>query len=407
LSFCLLAGLASCLKEDVSVAPKEQAIVDYVDPEVVKTPEDKKKAETILQVTRVLRKIYKDRKVVEEVNAAIATGYYVDESVMLKDLLDPDNSPIYQLPEFNERKLKRGFVAGRFKTAFEQELGIPNSEQLRSEDYYFEENGVGIYFPYHEDTQYSSYPLTIVPATVEADQAYAQHPLCDELNPETYAYCSQSVLVNDDYASSLPTHVVNVTAGSTNSNGSSQACQGSFMIHIGYVRILDYHQYDKLISFNDSGGSEVIISRANSSQVAYPGPKITAFIVGSGKWVEISRRAIRNREWVSVWGSPYHATWNSGVFDQLIGIYEWDNSGSKVFTGTVTFPNWGGSNVQTPYEIQVQSKNAIINNQKYERSTFANLYSLYGQTPPYQTGWAPEWLSQDGHLQFTTVISCY
>lgn len=242
----LFAILASCVNEDVSIEERSESIVDYVDPEVIKTPEDIRKANAILQVTRTLRKIYKDPMIVEEVNAAIATGYYEDETVLIKDLLDPANSPIYQLPSFNERNKSRGFKPGSFKNEFEKELGVSFPIKAKTEDLYYTDNGISIYFPYHEDTQYSTYPVTVLAATVESDRAAAQHPLCDDLNATTFAYCNQTVMVSDDYASVNPTHITGMGATVSN-NTTNQSCQGAIQVKLGYIKVSG-RQYDKLIA---------------------------------------------------------------------------------------------------------------------------------------------------------------
>lgn len=242
------------MSDEVGQQKSEENFVDFVDMNVVKTQDDKKKANTILEVTRVLRKIYKDRQVVEEVNAAIATGYYEDETVLLKDLLNPQLSPIYQFQSFKDRSLAKGFKPEYFKVKFEEELGITNSPNVRTSDMYFDDNGVSIYFPYSEDTQYSTYPITVVAGTVESDQANASHPLCDDLNPTTYAYCSQTVTVNDNYASTNPTHIVGNGGTISENSTNSGSCNGAFNLHYGYIKFWTGYQYDKLISFTGNGG---------------------------------------------------------------------------------------------------------------------------------------------------------
>jgi hypothetical protein len=339
--------------------------------------------------------------VVEEVNATIATGYYEDETILLKDLLDPENSPVYQQKSFKDRQTARGFKVGLFKESFEKVLGISSSVVTRTSDLYFVDNGISIYFPYHEDTQYSTYPVTLVPATVESDRATVQHPLCDDLNAITLAYCSQTVMVNDDYASSSPTHIVGMGATLSNSTA-SQSCQGPVKVFIGYVKISG-HQYDKLISLNNNGGgSELRFVTAKSLQ---HNTTVTAFSKEQPQYV--TRKEIKNGTWVAVW-KELDGYWQTSSPDQFFGIYEHDvNKGTKYFTGQLTYADYYGTSTQSLFSIAASTGDNIVSNRIFTRYNFNYLANTYGQSPEYQTGYGPQYTSSDTFVTFSLPITCY
>ncbi len=399
--------LYSCVNDEVALQKNNEDIVDFVDPNVVKTPEDIRKANSIIEVTRVLRKIYKDRQVVEEVNAAIATGYYEDETVLLKDLLNPSTSPIYEFQSFKDRSVEKGFKPGSFKTNFEKELGISNSPYARTEDLYYYDNGVSIYFPYSEDTQYSTYPVTVVQGTVESDRASAQHPLCDDLNATTLAYCNQTVMVNDDYASINPTHIVG-NGGTLSNNTSSTSCSGSFKLHYGYIKFPYGYQYDKLISFTgDGGGSEMRFFVARTTQ---SNTTVTSSW-GLETEVYVTRKSIKNTNWISVWSGVFAyigGAWPANNTNLAFCVYEKDHSNppSIYFTGTLTSKDVYGNVFSNIYSIEAKSKNPIISNNVRERLWFLNQYNSLSNSPPYIQGYEPQFSSGDNNLVITYPISC-
>lgn len=171
-AFFLLLVL-SCEKSELFNLDRAP-LADAIDPAVVKTPDDIRKAETIVQFAKLLRRVYANHpQVVEEVNATIASGYYEDETVMVKDLLHPESSPIYRMQSFQDRMASNGVEVGSFKHALEEEFGMKISTNARVKDVYFIDDELSIYFPYHEITQYYTYPVTVASATTDANSVVA------------------------------------------------------------------------------------------------------------------------------------------------------------------------------------------------------------------------------------------
>lgn len=399
----------SCTSDEVDIQKNQEEFIDFVDTKIVKTSDDFKKANTILEVTRVLRKIYRDPQVVEEVNAAIATGYYEDEIVLLKDLLNPTTSLLYKLQSFKDRSLERGFKLGYFKTRFEEELGILKSPNVRTSDLYFEDNGVSIYFPYSQNTQYSTYPITVVAGTVESDQANAQHPLCDDLNSTTYAYCSQTVTVNDNYAAQNPTHIIGNGGAVIQNSTSSTSCNGAFNLHYGYIKFWTGHQYDKLISFTgNGGGSEMnfFVARTNHRNVT----TTSETNMGLDLTVYVTRKRIRDQNWVPIWTSVFFGTgslWPSHNTNLAFCVFEEDsgNVPTRYFTGTLTSMDANGS-FSNIYSIGAKSNDRIISNNVRDRVWFLNQHNSLGGTPPFIQGYEPQFSSDDNKIVITYPISC-
>ncbi|MBL7859831.1 MAG: hypothetical protein JNJ65_01635 [Cyclobacteriaceae bacterium] len=375
-------------------------VPDFVDETLIKSEADRQNMEAILTTTRVLRKIYKDRNVIEEVNAAIASDYYEDERVLLKDLLNPENSPIYQLPQFKERQLKRGFEVGIFKTSFERELGHQekSGENFRTNEEFFDDSGVSIYFPYHEQTQYTNYIYAIVPATVEADQQVIPMPYGPE--PDIINPPDHTMLVNDNYSEIYPTHIVGMGAETT-LNQTQQNC-ANLKVSIGKIKVLNQKQYDSFISFNgNGGGSEFFFIGVKAQSTTTP---ITSW--NNTAYHYVTRSAIRNGNWIDIWRT-LDQNWQSNSINQLFGIYEYDNtSDKKYFTGTLRFNN--GGITHHPYcNIEVTSKNGIINSRFFERTELTYQYNTFGNTPEFLNGFGPQYNSTDGNVLYSLPGSCY
>ncbi len=386
---------------DATTPQSVEPVADFVDPMVVKTPEDKVKAERVLAVIRILREIYKDPMVVEEVNAAVATGYYVDETILLKDLLNPENSPVYSMEVFIARKNARGFEIGSFKRAFETQVDTrPEARQLN--DDYFYEGGIYIYFPYHEYTGYLNQMPVVVGATVEADQAWAYQPYGPD--PDIVNPPGHMILVNDHYASMNQTHIVGDGGVEVHPQYAQQGCPGNggLRVSVGYIKV-SYHQYDPFISFNDGGGAEIRIGLARGSQ---DGSTVTSF----DRQIEVyvPRLKARRAEWVECW-EDIETSWGTNYPRLLFAVYEKDpTSDKKNFSGTLEYINPSGQTITSNYSINVRTRNVRISENHWLRSYLMGEYTQFGHQQQYILGFAPSW---EGNLHRVTRYSlpgsCY
>jgi hypothetical protein len=395
-SLLVIAMVGACIQEEPIQVTK--LVPDFVDETLIKSEADRQNMEAILTTTRVLRKIYKDRNVIEEVNAAIASGYYVDERVLLKDLLNPETSPIYQLPQFKERQVKLGFKIGSFKANFKKELGFVDGDEFRTKELFFDEGGVSIYFPYHEDTESTPYIYAVAPASVDANQQVIPMPYGpdpDIINPPDHV-----MLVDDNYASVYPTHVVGMGATLSNQT-SNQNCSGSIKINVGHVKIY-YEQYDRLFnpSWENGGGSEIDILTTSGGGANYNQTGIDRYVR-----VPVGRREIRNAYWVASQEDLVY-TWLPQDINRLFAIYEYDQGDTKIISGNSLLTSVNGFTYSWTYELTMSTKETIIHNKKYGRDYMIQLQNTYGSTSQYLTGFGPQFRSDDNNVDFSLPIGC-
>lgn len=329
------------------------------------TQKEKERVALIKETGEILKKVYKNIWAVYEVNAAIKTGYYVDERVLLKDLLTPEKSRLYQTEKFMAAKVKKGV----FKNAFAEELlkgdypllklkmGVPSSALSRAADdigwpsvdsvneIWSDAYGVSIYFPYSENfpminpldvtlNTIDGQLVTIVSADREADagpgsQAYYCVPFTSSPEPvslDNLSVCYRQVLVNDDYAEIHPTHIVGVGAEPARIATDNPPPQIN-VVFIGEVKCTK--QYDHLITFNgylQGGGPDLRFCRGSgyltqdgNGQINNPQNVVQA---------NPTRKDVRKERWVSVY-SIWDADWNPANLNQVFAIYDEDKQGTS------------------------------------------------------------------------------
>lgn len=81
------------------------------------TEQEKELASLTKEIQNVLLVVYAHSKALDEVNAAIYSGFSADESISIKDLLQPDGGPLYNYSEF----IKRHITPGSFFKYFKEE----------------------------------------------------------------------------------------------------------------------------------------------------------------------------------------------------------------------------------------------------------------------------------------------
>jgi hypothetical protein len=356
----------------------------------------------------MLKEIYKKPKAYHEVNAAIYSEYYEDESVLLKDLLTPQTSPLYQTPKFKSLKA----FPGEFKKEFFIQLNkgeYPHlkaamnyqSNDARVQDYvdttmeiFSNSSGVSIYFPYSENfatslttTYFDNVNTdafgdfaTVIPADREADSAPGdkpyRHKSYDEYGEIVWEIWYESVTVNDGFAEINPVHIVGVGVEPTFVNTGNQTNQ-IYVVFVGDVKCT--HQYDRFISLTgNGGGSELRFIRGdnylqlnNNLQVTNPGDVYPVYI---------KRKDIRQGNWKVVNGL-WDPDWEVANLEQVFGIYEEDNQNTQTFTGslqtTLTIPpvppatTSPGTVVATRgYSLAVTSDDDIIRQINWDRASF-------------------------------------
>lgn len=355
------------------------------------------------EVATALETVYLDRGAHREVCAAIASGYYNDQRVLLRDLLNPGESELYKSESFLNLKVDTGIFRRKFCEIIEKgrfpvlktELapilatsgwkpGIRNNAQIHNRVGVFSESQpVAIYFPYAENFPYLEMDAvatnpklailrqpTLVASDREADMAPGRAPYYCADGPGNICYTLMNV--DDKYAEVRPTHII--TIGSTVAPPAPAAVPKTELVHrvyLGSSRLT--RQMDRLISFTgNGGGSEIKVCRING-YLRRADEHIDDFS-GDVVTLHFTRGEIRNNKWKRVF-SVWDPNWNYQDIEQVFAVYEEDNKGTRTFDGslktTLTLPfKLGKSEGEIGFKIQASTQDEIISQRKIDRKSF-------------------------------------
>lgn len=369
-----IAGIlifSSCRKQIETLPQPSEPIFASTYKQNVITDKQKEKVAVIKDVSSILKEIYKDQKVVYEVVSVIRTGYYEDETVLLKDLLYPDYSPLYKSEKFKASKSEKGI----FKSTFLKELNkndyahlknaLGNASNTRQNarqsnelptdtamEIFSNSQGVSIYFPYSENFGANFTPAyfdnintdpfgnlaTVIPADREADAAPGNEPYryktYDQNGEIVWEIRYRAVTVNDDYAEVNPTHIVGVGAEPLMPQ-TPPPPPGTPInrVYHGWSRLNTPSQLDKLISFTgNGGGSEMKVARI-SGYLKFENQQVTNF-AGDVMSIYYKRKEVRKRYWKRVYG-VWDPDWKTDNTEQVYAAWEEDTEGTSTFTGEI------------------------------------------------------------------------
>lgn len=393
----------SCQKRfDVNTQTQPQ----HEDVRLPQTPKEKHTVAVLQEVGNILIKVYQNPKPYFEVNAAIYSDYYNDERVLLKDLLFPQISQLYQTPKFKSFNV----TVGSFREAFIKTLkegDYPNLKQelsgtsllnsnLRTDasvpadtakEIFTNSSGVAIYFPYSENfgsnftTNYFNNinnpewgPLaTISSADREADTGPGQKPTrwWDANGDPHITYTP--VTISDSYAELYATHIVGVGAEPLRINPANPPPPTNVnRVFVGWTKINNKHQYDKLISFTGNGGGSEIKIRRISGYLQFQNQQVIDFTGDFGD-VDFKRRDIRKGNWKRIY-FVWDPDWVSANTEQVIAVYEDDTEGTSTFTGslstTVTISQGNTIAGSVGFSVQVKTQDELILQRKITRIAY-------------------------------------
>jgi hypothetical protein len=320
------------------------------------------------EVSSILQEVYVEPKAYYEVNAAIYSEYYEDESVLLKDLLFPDLSNLYKTEKFRKLKAEPGTFRKKFTevlfagdyTNLKKAMGIdPANINSRIQaaglptdtamQIYSNSSGVAIYFPYSENfvvplttsyfdninTDPFGYLATVIPADREADSAPGSQPVRRKrtVNNEIEWYIGyNSITVNDTYAETFPTHIVGV--GAELRQLSPNQVGQVYLVQIGEVKCTKVN-YDKLISLGgylQGGGPDLRFCRGDAYLTQNADQQITSpqNVVQANP----TRKQCKKSQWINVY-AIWDGNWEINNLNQVFAIYEEDKKGSKTVSLSV------------------------------------------------------------------------
>jgi len=386
------------------------------------TPKELHQVQVNKDVASILEYVYQDRKAYYEVNAAIYSEYYDDESVMLRDLLFPETSPLYKFESFKKYKSPEGVFKRRFFEALskgdypvlKEAMGLNNPDnnannrlttaQARGEglaiappaadtaiEIYSNSSGTCIYFPYSENfgsgfttayfdntnTSPRGNTATIVTADREANSAPGREPyICG--TRDAMKLCYTTVTVNDAYAEVNETHIVGGGADIMCHVGCTPPTQlpgpQSNRVFIGWVRMTV--QRDNFVSLSkaNGGGSELVIGRG-SGYLRFQDEQVTNWdgdIIRPDK--KFKRKDINKKRWRKLYG-VWDPDWKTDNKEQVLAVWEDDNKGEQTFTGAITTTlkkRTDGSSIAGTigYSIKVVSQDIPLRQLKMDRYSY-------------------------------------
>ncbi|RPD44212.1 hypothetical protein [Paracnuella aquatica] len=398
---------------------------DVSKPEFPTTEVMKNRVSLLKEVSEVLKKVYEHPKAYYEVNATILSGHYEDERVLLKDLLFPETSPLYQKEAFKAFKAHPGsfkqqfysvLEAGSFphlkaalgakRTATNNQLsGMQPKEQFNvaiatdtAREIFSNSNGVAIYFPYSENFGSNFTPAyfdnintdphgnlaTIVAADRIANTAPGSEPYqflvrYGPAKEDSYLEIRyRSVIVDDSYAELKPTHIIGIGAEIIMDPPAQPPVVTSMnRVYVGWVRIGNNKQGDWLVSYGNGngGGSEFHIARI-SGYLKMENQQVTNF-EGDDFPVTFKRKEIRKGRWKRVYG-VWDPDWKTNNYEQILAVWEADFTGTATFTGSITTTatvtlspgNTATATRTLGFSIPVSTEDQIYKQRKQDRPSY-------------------------------------
>lgn len=377
LTISLITIIFSCSKNDESISAIKDPVVQS-SPEKLK-PSINELQEKAEQLSQILQEVYQNADALKELNEAIYTEYYSDERVALKDLLNPDESELYN----TSKSLRSSSIKSSFKEAFEEivDKKLDKNSRTSGEDFedYLIKNGVSIYFPYSDNFKNKAITsLTIVvPKEKETDEGNGT--LVNGINKKT-------VIVNDEYAKKYPTHIIVAEAkkAQKNTNSIDKNVKIAAVNRVYFGQMAFRRQYDPLIGFFNSGGPDFKLFRI-SGYLSVVGGAVTAPAADT-KPVDPKRGDINtNIDVFWLWDTD----WVTANTNQVLAIYEDDDSNKDVtFTGTIgttlktSATSSNTTNGSIGYTMKFKSDDEIIKQVMWNRSSF---YSSNGTAAGWGT----------------------
>lgn len=391
----LAMGAVSCQKRPSVKVQTHQAL----------THQQQVLAHRFDQITDIIRKIYRDPKVREEVSLAIFSNYYVDEVVKLKDLLHPDKSPLFQTAKLTKsleaHQIDKNLFASRFFDVLEKG-NYPGLRQFLDSACAYNDSynqasratssyrvapidpeaggggstggtDVTIYYPYSENfVNEPNAPLSTLTAHGELDGDYGTDP-----NGNT-------VWIDDDYAEIHPTQIIGMNGGDYTSEDGNPGTPVQpanpqdtiFEVFVGFVKCKK--QYDRFISLSGNGGaSEIHICRGS----AYLALDSTGHVPhGTFDEVEIEfrRKEIKKcRKYIDYFKKVFaiwDPNWKWQNREQVFAIYEEDTDPQvNLQMGLNTTLKIAGQEITIgPFEFHysAKTKDEIIRNLKRQHEEF-------------------------------------
>ncbi len=362
------------------------------------------------EIAAMLEVIYQNDSAYKEVCAAIFSDFYADERVLLKDLLFPETSDLYNSKKFQSFHISPGIFRRQFYKELNKErypllrtaLSREADPEVVAKPSVVADNAsimggpaplltgataAAIYFPYSENfkpviisgisgrgSMNDLARVTIVAADREADSGPGRFPSSCSFGSSVVCYTN--VTVDDNYAYLKPVHIVENGAkppaiSDASPGTSTSAGSNASKVFLGWARLT--RQMDKLISFTgNGGGSEIKVARVSGYLERKDG-QVDNFY-GDLMSLDYSRSDIRNGRWKRIYAA-WDPNWVPDNKEQVFAVYEDDTKGTKTFSGSlstnISLPgSLGKAEGSVSYKIEVQTQDEIITQRKLTRAAF-------------------------------------
>lgn len=422
--------ISSCSKGDISISEGDNSKIEElkINENLVSkkptTPEELKLVDNLKKITLVFKELYKDMDNLKVVNAAILSNVYTDESVLLRDLIYPENGIVATNKKFINLSTKFGVKLTSFNKNFWNEavkLEDPAFsaflQSIKPEEFEYKAlridkkvaqmldyGEISIYAPYSDNfvsspcvleveanlknacgSVYVPQITTIVTATADADEGIGYAPYYNYIGELKYG----EVVVNDDYAFNNPTQIIGINGIEPYELLTIPSIMAYFppsaptdlpdlnigrqiqQVYVGHVRCA--HQYDRLISFTGNGGGSEIRFTRSSGYLKLADGQVQAdnFLVDGPDY--ISRKNIRQGNWVE-WSAEWDHDWEADNKEQFFAIYEEDNRNAGSITGllktTLKLVDSLTGEGSIGFTLTYKSDDAIIRQTNFKYSSF-------------------------------------
>lgn len=429
--------IASCKKENKpAVSVIGTAKKTTVDPNLVfykpTTEKEIKLVANLEKVTEIVKEVYKNKEAIKEVNAAIVAKIYSDQSILLKDLIYPNEGLLNASKSFKDLTTKLNVKQGTFSNEFWtlvskkndsdfsnflvgikpsnlEALNQKHTQNIKTNVYDPEQIGndgeVTLYYPYSEqfinqlnNSGNYSPSTSLITATADADEGYGWAPVFDNNGNMGYT----QVVINDDYAYANPTLIIGINGVEpidysipeilTFPPGPPIQLPGLTreikQVYVGDVKV-NGHQYDRLISISgNGGGSEIRFTRADGYLKQVDGQVQAAdiFIIDGNP--SISRWHINHKAWVD-FTATWDGDWEPANLEQNLAIYEDDNTNTSSLTLALNTTVSVGSQKQTGTvggTLNFKSQDEIIRQNNHKFASFFPVNRGQAGDPTYN-GW--------------------
>lgn len=387
---------------------------------LVAQSETNTKIDKARQASLVLAALLKNEQAKRVIIAGIRTGYYPDEAVLFRDLMNPGASPVFQ-----KNPYLGGVPATAFAAAFRDALSrgqYPQSEQYASGqtlEAFLIDNNAQIYFPYSDNFDLN----TVLNATVTfypGDEPEANGGWRLERNQQY-----SDVVVNEPFVMANPTLIVNyfngnpdlpsVTTGPLGAPAEVHPSAGGACEqppHRMAVKVEDIYfasQWDNL--FN--GGPEFYFCRG---ELTYSGDGNQIGAVPNSCRISLKRKY--KGEWHTA-QADWDTRWEfiNDEFEennQQFAVYEDDHASNTSFslTGTVSgevkIPKGSGTQVSVSPSVthNITADDEVIINTQWDRCWFISTNAT-DQGMGMRNGKAIRGVAGSDAVKFTMKITPY